>query len=79
MPSTSTFYAGVLRPPTISVLADRCAHNSAAWPPRPVVIFTGFSISIPAAGSRACSVAPTRIALGIFWDAAFGRDADTTG
>ena len=60
MPSTSTFYAGVLRPPTISVLADRCAPNSAARPARPVVIFTGFSISIPAAGSRACSVAPTR-------------------
>ena len=77
MPSTSTFYAGVLRPPTISVLTDRCAQQCRSAGARPVVIFTGFSICIPAAGSRACSVAPTRIALGIFWDAAFGRDADT--
>ena len=58
------------------MLAGRCAPNSAARPARTVVIFTGFSISIPAAGSRACSATPTRIALGIFWDAALGSDAD---
>ena len=34
MPSTSTFYAGVLRPPTISVVIDRFAPNSAARPAR---------------------------------------------
>ena len=34
MPSTSTFQAGLLRPPMISVLAGRCVPNTAARPVR---------------------------------------------
>ena len=64
MPSTSTFQAGLLRPPTISVPAARCVPITAVRPARTeamsaglgtiVVVFTRFSISIPAACSCAC-------------------------
>ena len=64
MPSTSTFQAGLLRPPTTSVLAGLWVPSTAARPARTlatsagsrtiVVIFTKFSISIPEARSCAC-------------------------
>jgi hypothetical protein len=85
MPSTSTFQAGLLRPPMISVPAARCVPNTAARPARTlataarsiVVIFTRFSISIPAARSCACIFChASALRLGIFRDAAVGSNAD---
>ena len=87
MPSTSTFQAGLLRPPMISVPAARCVPSTAARPARTlatsaglrtiVVIFTRFSISMPAARSCACKFCHANaLCLGVLRNAAVGSDAD---
>ena len=71
----------------INVPATRCVHSTAARATRPaarsagsrtiVVIFTKFSISIPAARSCARKFRHERtLRLGVFGDAAIGGDAD---
>ena len=64
MPSTSTFQAGLARPPMMSMLAGRCVPSTAERPARTeaisaglrtiVVNFAKFLISITAARSCAC-------------------------
>jgi hypothetical protein len=88
IPSTSTFQAGLAMPPTINVLAGRWAPRTSARPARTagissgfgmiVVIFTRFSISMPAARSWACKFrhAQGAMRLGAFENAAIGRHAD---
>ena len=88
IPSTSTFQAGLARPPIISVLAGRCVPSIAARPARALGDIGWVAhdrgdlhqiLNLHTGSTQLCLQIPPRqraLRLGVIRDAAIGSDAD---